>query len=49
MSKDSDDTFLEQIDRIMAEENDLHKNILRTAANLEIEDLGAIARIFVEF
>lgn len=49
MFKDSDDAFLEQIDRIMAGENDLHKNILRTAANLDVEDLEAIERIIQKF
>lgn len=49
MFKDSDDAFLEQIDWIMAGENDLHKNILRTAANLDVEDLEAIERIIQKF
>lgn len=43
--KDSDDTFLERIDRIMADENSLHKNIIRAAVNLDVEDLEAIERI----
>lgn len=45
MFKDSDDTFLERIDRIMADENSLHKNIIRAAVNLDVEDLEAIERI----
>ena len=45
MFKDSDDTFLERIDRIMADENSLHKNIIRAAVNLDVEDLEDIERI----
>lgn len=45
MFKDSDDTFLERIDRIMADENSLHKNIIRAAVNLDVEDLESIERI----
>lgn len=45
MFKDSDDAFLERIDRIMADENSLHKNIIRAAVNLDVEDLEAIERI----
>lgn len=49
MFQDSDDAFLEQIDRIMAGENELHKTILRGAASLDIEDLEAIDRIIQKF
>ena len=49
MFQDSDDAFLEQIDRIMAGENELHKTILRGAASLEIEDLEAIDRMIQKF
>lgn len=45
MFKDSDDAFLERIDRIMADENDRHKNLIRAAMNLDVEDLEAIERI----
>ena len=49
MFQDSDDGFLEQIDRIMAGENELHKTILRGAASLDIEDLEAIDRMIQKF
>lgn len=49
MFQDSDDAFLEQIDRIMAGENELHKTILKGAASLDIEDLEAINRIIQKF
>lgn len=49
MFQDSDDAFLEQIDRIMAGENELHKTILRGVASLDIEDLEAIDRIIQKF
>ncbi len=49
MFQDSDDAFLEQIDRIMAGENELHKTILRGAASLDIEDLEAIDRMIQKF
>ena len=49
MFQDSDDAFLEQIDRIMAGENELHKTILKGAASLDIEDLEAIDRIIQKF
>lgn len=49
MFQDSDDAFLEQIDRIMAGENELHKKILKGAASLDIEDLEAIDRIIQKF
>lgn len=49
MFQDSDDAFLEQIDRIMAGENKLHKTILRGAASLDIEDLEAIDRMIQKF
>lgn len=45
MFKDSDASFLEKIDRIMADENSLHKNLIRAAVNLDTEDLKAIERI----
>ena len=49
MFQDSDYAFLEQIDRIMAGENELHKTILKGAASLDIEDLEAIDRIIQKF
>lgn len=49
MFQDSDDAFLEQIDRIMAGENELHKTILGGAASLDIEDLEAIDRMIQKF
>lgn len=49
MFQDSDEVFLEQIDRIMAGENELHKKILKGAASLDIEDLEAIDRIIQKF
>ena len=49
MFQDSDDAFLEQRDRIMAGENELHKTILRGAASLDIEDLEAIDRMIQKF
>ncbi len=49
MFQDSDEVFLEQIDRIMAGENELHKTILKGAASLDIEDLEAIDRIIQKF
>ncbi len=49
MFQDSDDAFLEQIDWIMAGENELHKTILKGAASLDIEDLEAIDRIIQKF
>ena len=45
MFKDLDDAFFERIDRIMADENSLHKNLIRAAVNLDVEDLEAIERI----
>lgn len=49
MFKDSDDTFLERIDRIMAGENELHKSIIKAATSLDTEDLLAIERIIEKF
>lgn len=49
MFQDSDEVFLEQIDRIMAGENELHKTILKGAASLDIEDLEAIDRMIQKF
>ena len=49
MFQDSDEVFMEQIDRIMAGENELHKTILKGAASLDIEDLEAIDRIIQKF
>ena len=38
----SDDFFYEKIDRIMAGENEFHKNIIKAATELSIEELKTI-------
>ena len=45
----SDDAFMEKLDTIMAGENDLHKNIIRLAANLAPEELAVIEKMIHNF
>lgn len=45
MFVDSDDSFLEKIDRIMANENDIRKNAIKALLNARIEDIEAFDRL----
>lgn len=45
MFKDSDDTFLERIDRIMADENEFAKNVFKTFAKLEPAEWELLEKI----
>lgn len=49
MFVDSDETFLEKIDQIMAGENEFHRNLIRLAANLDMKELEAIESIINKF
>ena len=45
MFKDSDDTFLERIDRIMADENEFAKNVFKAFAKLEPAEWELLEKI----
>lgn len=45
MFMESDDDFMEKIDRIMAGENDARKNIFKALLTASDEDIEALARI----
>lgn len=42
---DSDDDFSEKIDRIMADENDTRKNMIKTLVNASDDDIQALCRL----
>ncbi len=46
---DTDKSFLEKIDQIMAGENDFHKNLLKLAVNLDIKELESIESLINKF
>ncbi len=46
---EADFAIYDKIDQIMAGENDLHKNVIKMAANLDTEELLVIARMIHEF
>lgn len=45
MFVDSDDDFLEKIDRIMAGESDIRKNAIKALVNASTEDIEALDRL----
>lgn len=45
MFVDSDDDFLEKIDRIMAGESDIRKNAIKALINASTEDIEALDRL----
>ena len=45
MLVDSDDNFVEKIDRIMAKENDIRKNAIKALVNASDEDIEALDRL----
>lgn len=45
MFVDSDDDFIEKIDRIMAGESDIRKNAIKALANASTEDIEALDRL----
>ena len=49
MFLDSDDEIMETIDRIMAGENEFHKNLFKTFARLDEEDLLALEHVINTF
>ena len=49
MSVDSDDDFLEKIDRIMAGENDARKNMIKTLANASDDDIQTFDRLVSQY
>lgn len=46
---DSDDDIIETIDRIMIGENEFHKNLFKTFARLDEDELLALERIIDKF
>ena len=46
---DSDDDIIETIDRIMISENEFHKNLFKTFARLDEDELLALERIIDKF
>lgn len=46
---DSDDDIMETIDRIMLGENEFHKNLFKTFARLDEDELLALERIIDKF
>lgn len=46
---DNDDDIIETIDRIMIGENDFHKNLFKTFARLDEDELLALERIIDKF
>lgn len=49
MFLETDDDIMESIDRIMASENEFHKNLLKTFARLDEEELNALESILDKF
>lgn len=49
MFMDSDDDIIETIDRIMIGENEFHKNLFKTFARLDADELLALERIIEKF
>lgn len=49
MFLESDDDILETIDRIMVGENEFHKNLFKTFARLDEDELLALERIIDKF
>lgn len=49
MFVDSDDDFLEKIDRIMAGENDARKNMIKTLANASDDDIQTFDRLVSQY
>lgn len=45
MFVDSDDDFMEKIDRIMAGESDIRKNAIKALVNASTEDIEALGRL----
>ena len=45
MFVDSDDDFIEKIDRIMAGESDIWKNAIKALVNASTEDIEALDRL----
>lgn len=45
MFVDSDDDFIEKIDRIMAGENDARKNMIKTLVNASDDDIQMLCRL----
>lgn len=45
MFVDSDDDFIEKIDRIMADENDARKNMIKTLVNASDDDIQVLCRL----
>lgn len=45
MFVDSDDDFIEKIDRIMAGENDARKNMIKTLVNASDDDIQVLCRL----
>ncbi|GFI70106.1 propionyl-CoA carboxylase regulator [Lachnospiraceae bacterium] len=45
MLVDSDDDFIEKIDRIMAGENDARKNMIKTLVNASDDDIQVLCRL----
>ena len=45
MFVDSDDDFMEKIDRIMAGESDIRKNAIKALVNASTEDIEALDRL----
>ena len=45
MFVDSDDDFIEKIDRIMAGESDIRKNAIKALVNASTEDIDALDRL----
>lgn len=46
---DTDETYLEKIDQIMAGENEFHRELIKLAVNLDIKELEAIESIINKF
>ena len=49
MFVESDDDIMESIDRIMMGENEFHKNLFKTFARLDEDELTALERIIDKF
>lgn len=49
MFVDSDDDIMESIDRIMSGENEFHKNLFKTFARLDENELSALETIIDKF
>lgn len=49
MFVDSDDDFVEKIDRIMAGENDARKNMIKTLVNASDDDIQMFDRLVNQY